>query len=80
MITAEEARKMVETITFERNKREREQVEEIIMETIVAEQYGCKLGIYVSTSTKEWLESLGYDVRWLHCSGDNSVSDTVVKW
>lgn len=78
MITAFEARKKIDTLATKRGEEEKKKVEEIITKAVENGDSSCWLGIYISDTTKKWLESLGYRVRLV--SHLRNEDDTEVKW
>lgn len=78
MITANEARKKIDTLATKRGEEERKKAEEKITKAVENGESSCWLGIYISEATKKWLESLGYKVRLMSDQRDGD--DTEVRW
>ena len=78
MITANEARKRIDTLATKLGEEEKKKAEARITEAVENGDSSCWLGFYVSDATKKWLESLGYQVRKMSDQRDGD--DTEVKW
>ena len=78
MITANEARKRIDTLKTKRGEEEKKIVEAAITSAVEDGRDLCWLGIYISDATKNWLESLGYQVK--RVSDNRDGDDTEVKW
>lgn len=78
MITANEARKKIDTLATKRGEEEKKKAEERITRAVENGESSCWLRIYISDATEKWLKSLGYQVRRM--SNQRDGDDTEVRW
>lgn len=78
MMTADQARKKIDTLATKRGEEEKMKAEEKINAAIERGENHCWLGIYASDATEKWLKSLGYQVRRMSDQRDGD--DTEVRW
>ena len=78
MITAKEARELIETFESENIKREKEADKEKINLAVDDGLDFCFTDFNVSEATIEWLESLGYKAKNYNCQRKDKFAK--IKW
>ena len=87
MITAQEAREKIDTLSTKHGEEEKSKAEEQITAAMERGEYECRLDFSPSNALTTWLTSLGYHVRPIisrranPCeNGGDSSPHTLVEW